>query len=75
MLMGMCVFYQLNFIEQRSCFLSFSKVQILVPVASYSYFYFPSIVKLFSQISEFTKEEFAAAKVDPIYQFSKPVTV
>lgn len=26
-------------------------------------------------ISEFDKEEFRAAKVDPLYQFSKPITV
>ncbi|KAJ0787255.1 putative FMN-binding split barrel, heme oxygenase HugZ-like superfamily [Helianthus annuus] len=30
--------------------------------------------ELFLIAKQFTKEEFAAAKVDPIYQFSKPVT-
>ncbi|KAG8390981.1 hypothetical protein BUALT_Bualt01G0140300 [Buddleja alternifolia] len=25
-------------------------------------------------LAEFSKDEFAAAKVDPIYQFSKPIT-
>nr|XP_043610769.1 uncharacterized protein LOC122582441 [Erigeron canadensis] len=41
----------------------------------------PKVVRFVSGVAtallgsgEFTKEEFAAAKVDPIYQFSKPVT-
>ncbi|XP_071698204.1 uncharacterized protein [Rutidosis leptorrhynchoides] len=41
----------------------------------------PKVVRYVSGVAtallgsgEFTKEEFAAAKVDPIYQFSKPVT-
>lgn len=33
------------------------------------------VLVLFFNYSEFSKEEFRVAKVDPIYQFSKPITV
>lgn len=39
-------------------------------------FIFPSCTNCLSwMLSEFSKEEFRTAKIDPIYQFSKPITV
>lgn len=45
-------------------------ILLLLLVSPFYNYYFSFIL-----LSEFDKEEFSAAKVDPLYQFSKPVAV